>query len=645
MSSKLFASAVEAKLHTSDAPDMISVGGYSLPGDGGAARYSKVATEPSHVGKLALKVGGADVWYEIDKTVRNNVRALGGLSSGMTFAAQTGAPILIEGEHALAERINVGQSAQLDVHCEPGSRIVCTVAIASHLPQMIFIEANGNDVSWTGQVWFDCDKRANVGLEIRNSSTANLPKRPNIYLEGIRITGAYFRVPGSFVNAAGLMIAGAWDVLRLVRISAENISRSAGNVAGRSSAGIHYARLLDPLRNARDIRVEDCNAENITTEDSLDSPFCVDCDGLIIFQEDEVAAQCVVEGFRSRNAMGRAIKLAARDAVVNSPVIYRDVPCIRQGSREIAFQYSTGAVNNAIITYAGGDIHNTEAGWGSVAVTFYGSVATDRAQLRMVNNLRIVDQSSGQQTLKHAVDFSIGFAASKHHLSVVNGLHVGPKPIVNLVAAHGYGDAPASFSINDVVANVTGALVESNGPGRKVEGRLANVRNIGATKVPVFKRFDSTSMSDIWGRWVDAGGNKGVAQNAGGKIPAVDKTGIAALAGRFVEGTDENWFSGLSTLCHQTLQPGQLIETDVFGRVAGSGLIAIQTDFGFGVYHAKGNTLTLIAGAEPEVAVSSSGSEPGATGVYRVWKSSGGARLSVRNSTSVARTVAVHVIS
>lgn len=52
------------------APDFLSIAGYTVSGDGGAALYKKVGSQPSHAGKFSITLQNATVvWYEIAEEV------------------------------------------------------------------------------------------------------------------------------------------------------------------------------------------------------------------------------------------------------------------------------------------------------------------------------------------------------------------------------------------------------------------------------------------------------------------------------------------------------------------------------------------------------------------------------------------------
>jgi hypothetical protein len=59
--------AVAAAIKPDVAPNALRVNGYSTAGDGGAALYAKVASEPSHTGKFSITLSDNTtvVWYEI----------------------------------------------------------------------------------------------------------------------------------------------------------------------------------------------------------------------------------------------------------------------------------------------------------------------------------------------------------------------------------------------------------------------------------------------------------------------------------------------------------------------------------------------------------------------------------------------------
>lgn len=62
--------AAAASYSPTVAPDFLSLAGYGASGDGGAALYKKVASEPSHSGKFSITLqSAAVVWYEVAENV------------------------------------------------------------------------------------------------------------------------------------------------------------------------------------------------------------------------------------------------------------------------------------------------------------------------------------------------------------------------------------------------------------------------------------------------------------------------------------------------------------------------------------------------------------------------------------------------
>lgn len=82
--------AVEA-WHPVGAPDYVMTAGFAVPGDGGAARYNKVLSEPSHPGKLMITLddGVTEVWYEIARDRRLRPEMFGEI--GVDAAGDTAA--------------------------------------------------------------------------------------------------------------------------------------------------------------------------------------------------------------------------------------------------------------------------------------------------------------------------------------------------------------------------------------------------------------------------------------------------------------------------------------------------------------------------------------------------------------------------
>lgn len=71
--------------HPVAAPSFILTGGYANVGDGGAALYKRVNSEPSHAGKFSILLadGSTSVWFEIASTVLNS-RMFGSIGDGAT---------------------------------------------------------------------------------------------------------------------------------------------------------------------------------------------------------------------------------------------------------------------------------------------------------------------------------------------------------------------------------------------------------------------------------------------------------------------------------------------------------------------------------------------------------------------------------
>lgn len=129
--SNLFADVVNRKFETlaavagfspSAAPLFIETAGYASAGDGGAALYRLVASEPSHSAKFSLTtVDGSLRWYELAEQSTNTRMFGGNIPAACLFQRTKGGRVRIpHGQHPVVAQILLDYTSQTgDVNTDP----------------------------------------------------------------------------------------------------------------------------------------------------------------------------------------------------------------------------------------------------------------------------------------------------------------------------------------------------------------------------------------------------------------------------------------------------------------------------------------------------------------------------------------------
>ena len=195
--------------------------------------------------------------------------------------------------------------------------------IGADIPKWIAFELNnfsfkvGHLGSWDGS------NLATRNLEFRNSGTA----KPDLIIGSVTSTNARLTNASDEISASAMAVIGGFDKINISNAIISNVSRAAGTgvIGGRGCEGLMIFRLINPLRNARSIIIDGPKISDILTDDAVDSEAYTDCDGIIIFQEDEFGQECLINEPNVRNCVGRHGKINASNATVNSARGYQSI--------------------------------------------------------------------------------------------------------------------------------------------------------------------------------------------------------------------------------------------------------------------------------------------------------------------------------
>jgi len=510
--------------------------------------------------------------------------------------------------------------------------VTLTYTGAGHITNALSIGMAGKDVSLLGDLHVVGNNKANIGVRIMNESAT----RANLTLGNVKASSCLMVSGGPSGGATGVMIRGNIDNLFASSLQAENIDREAGtgSLFNNGTAGIEIGNTGG--YGVRNIRVGTYIAKTITTQDAPGDPACADVDGVLIQQINEDDSAFSFDQIIVRNAQGRGVKMQVfKNLRAGSISVFRNIEGITGGTTEVAFQYSEGVAPQTNVRYTG--LADTVHGRGTTVLSAY--TATDRADgygVIAFENLTVKDETTGGTANINAL-FDIGKGVTNTApvvASISNAKLIG-RAANYLVATHntgGTGFGRAMVVISGFIGELAlGLFRSSSTKTNDFRAVVSGVINTGAT-VPALVS-DAGSVSNSFGRLVDAGGNIGIKQ----QTTSSDTPGLACEQRGMVTYASASQVSGFNVLINQSIAAGATVETEQVGLNKTHAIFfAGSSEFGpYGIYQTDGNTITTVV-AGGGVTVSSTGSEP-ASGSLRIWKSDSGQKFSFKNDDGNSR--------
>lgn len=355
----------------------------------------------------------------------------------------------------------------------------------------------------------DAVQKAKIILWIRNEGGG----KPTHILTDTLLANPYGITSGDQVS--GIFLAGAFAVVQWKNVTATNVSRAAGLSAATYCQALVISNLLGPLRNPRNISIDDCGVDTVDTGDADGTRR--EMDGLVVFQAEETNQSVNITNFTSYNCLGRDMKLACHNPNVIGAVVYQDR--LGKDDEKICFaaQYGSGTFQNCGAIFRGTNTHSTGI-QGTHVFSFYTATASLWGGGRSVNNCWIKELSSGTR-IKAAIDFSVGnsiAAESRTWDCYVSNFVVKGNDVEALLRLNNVGVATnqGRLTISGGSANLTDSVGYSDSNLTNMAAVMTGFNNVSGVNKPVLKHYTGSAIAD-WGNWENGGGIRWVAKTAG----------------------------------------------------------------------------------------------------------------------------------
>ena len=451
------------------APAFTRTAGYAAAGDGGAALYKLVGSEPSHAGKYQDAAGN---WYEIAEDVVRP-QQLGARGDGIeddAAALQAAIDMSIPidfGNATYKFATALSRTLTAPLRWKSNGATLLFAAETSQ-KEAVSIEADGFDVTIDGTLTLDADQNAYTAFRFENAGSytdfrATDLRTRNHYRAGLTHTGG-----------EGIAIVGAWTQVTM-RADVRNglMAEGAGDPGSQGVSGITIARsgALAPQSVDLDVYIE-----NIQSEDAA---YTADQDGLKIFGALADAGR-IFPWFSSarikgvfKNCAGRSIKSQMHQTVVDGVTFIRENAVLgnnTEGNEEVDFQYGAGTLTNFACFYyssrpsvvaRGSGIQTTGGIVPAGVLISNGRIYMRGTSLAAVGALAMYDAGVGRMTIRDVTALSEGNPVSKFCTVWCNGPSATDRIFVTLDSVTA-PILPTSSDANSAwvgLTSIAGALV------------------------------------------------------------------------------------------------------------------------------------------------------------------------------------------
>ena len=547
------------------------------------------------------------------------------LQSALSLSSLLTIPLeLTEGTYNSTQTLSCGG---LSILCS--GFVTLKYTSATHIDSFLNIIPNKN-IRISGKLVVDSNNKANKTLSIVNES---IVIKPDIIFDELETLNARM-VTGSAFNAGsgGLIVRGNFGTITGNKISAKNITRQAGtgSVSNNGCMGIEFSR--NSFGAPLGIKIGTLSAHTVTTEDVVGSANCYDCDGVGIFQNDEVGAFLSVDLITGYNCQGRTLKAQCfHSSQIKQITSFRNIGGITGGATDVNVQLGEGVVSNIDITYSGlaSLIHQTP----TIPISFYtADVRTTGYGVMSASEITLRDYTTGAGTerIYALVDMTNGSASTQDIFGSISRLQLIGRPAKMLVSTGQNGNASVgrfNLQINGFIGSIVDAIIGGTASKAKFTCTVTGVVNTGSV-VPVVYRSDGSALDFSCGLIYDGGGNFGILiQNSGNTLGGLigTKSGVTSVLAQSV-------VVGFRPLYSGSITSGQTVTTDRFGAYEGTAILFMGCpNYGAnGIFTTKDNTIAAITGAVG-VTTSSDGLEPSALDIA-VWKTDSGRKLNIKNN-------------
>lgn len=571
--------------------------------------------------------------------------AFASLQAAIEGASDQGRDLALRGTINLATAQAATLSGNLRIILEAGTVIEYTGV--AQIDQLVTITCAGFDIQITGNgSTIDGADLVNRPLVIYNQVSST----PNCTISGLTIQNARMIDGEAFnVGATGINIQGSFDRVIVDGVNFIDITRAAGSGVASSygTAGLQIVHSGGTQR-ARHVRISNITGSNIGTDDIAGSADRVDCDLVSVNQggttNEGLGDSCHISNISAVEVLGRGVKcITSCVPIVDNVDFSLSETGITGFSSAVNCQLGVGLVTN-VTSFLRTDALTADSN--HTPVSFFSS-ATRTVQIgSMIAKDVTLDCDVDAATRCEAVigvenssatDVTRKLAILKDIVSIGQSVEAIVSIGNNGITKSGTPD-PFALDIDGFDGELTRCAIRSGGSPINMQASLRSVRNTGST-VDAVKRNDGSALGEQFGLVNDGGGNIGIAKHNGG-VPAVPSI-AGPLLTQTLAGSSRT--VGRTVVLARAMTAGETVELSI--GLAGAALLHIGSqDYGApGVYHTNsGDTITTVQAATG-VTVGSGGVDPG-SGSIRVWKSSSGTKLTVKNNDGVSRQVFVESV-
>lgn len=418
-----------------------------------------------------------------------------------------------------------------------------TEPIGGAADAIVTIELAGYDLTVKGKMTFDANSLARKGLDVRNITAADMTSASNVTLYDVHGINAYNTSVVGY-GTRGMQFYGGFNMIRLEKCSAKNISRAAGvGVAGsQGSAGIFVTAYAASTLYPRMTTIEDVDIDTVTSLEVDGTIANADHDGLSVqglapSGTTEYESTLVVRGGRFRNCRGRMIKSQTEYNMISGITIVRDASADKANDNavEVDFQRGSGILRDFTVIYnplTGGGTPLDEAH--KIVGAYIGAATTTDGAIYVQNGTIINNIPSATDTIPYffVLDGATGAYFNQVVIKDISFLGVGR--VGNI--ARGTFSRSSRLVVDNVNGHMTGALVSSADECKDSYMELSCNYNSGSAVALVDQTDPGYSQPKISGH-----GNYGFIESctsvAAGQYAYPElRTGKIVAANRYVQG-------------------------------------------------------------------------------------------------------------
>lgn len=600
-------------------------------------------------GVVTFFVNDGDYYVEVD-SVKSNFLTLYNKSFvtpamyGLVEGYDAGNAVKIEAMIASGKKIKWGSGSYGVDRCIGGGASLvhsliwesegCTLFMdssASHQQAVMWYSVPAKTHSISGEMTFDANNKANVGLFVENLETPNYPAG-YAAITTENITAKNILRTLDFLKGDGILIEGAFSSIIMNSPVASNcvMAIGAGIEGSQGVSGITVSR--DSVSGGYPLYVE-INNPTISEVYSLDPTYNRDQDGLKVFGgvagSAELTSSAIINGGAFSNCHGRSIKGQCSSLEVKATTFNRDSGWSNANAKaEIDSQYCKPTVKNITCKYNG---------FTPESIVIYSSNPDGYASAGEVNGISITGQSV--ETLNSIISSFSYYDLGQYSVKNVETRNIN---VSNAILFRCPDDTAEISCENFDISNLTGSFVKVLKQARVASTAvLANISikdivNRGAPVDLVESLVSGFSMRAILS---SSGRVTGFNQQNKLSVLESNKPNIATLEGYSGTYTEGSFFKPMS----ESVDGGGQYEFPTHGYASGVRMAFVYMSFGIdnqGIIAASSaGAAALSVGSGMLVGESS---EPAGSASIKVWINTATGGLVVKNNTGSSKHIGVY---